>query len=232
MQTGGTIHFSEPIWRVIPPADSLGKPVVETRSLETGTPTFFLIDAENGAIELEISDLSRHSQWVVHNTNQAAISAFNNPQRPQLEGLALWQLEPLQLLKRIGKAIELQVSEGNLSYSDSNTGNPDFVLFSESLKQAKVLNGNILSSDNANYSELISLLGATIGTQFYIIEADNEVIVSFAEEDFLTIALISETEIITLFQEHFSLPLNAVIISINHSLIAIPNPQELIILSQ
>jgi hypothetical protein len=167
---------------------------------------------------------------LIHNANQAAISAFNNPQRPQLVGLALWQLEPLQLLNKVITAIELQVSEGNLSYSDSNTGNPDFVLFSESLKQAKVLNGNILSSDNANYSELISILGATIGTQFYIIEADNEVIVSFADKDFLTIALISETEIITLFQEHFSLPLNAEIISINHSLIAIPNPQELIIL--
>jgi hypothetical protein len=83
MQTGGTIHFSEPIWRVIPSADSLGKPVVETRSLETGIPTFFLIDAENGAIELEIDNLNRHTQWVIHHANIAAISPFKNPQRPQ-----------------------------------------------------------------------------------------------------------------------------------------------------
>ncbi|MFY8034988.1 MAG: hypothetical protein ACOVMN_10750 [Flexibacteraceae bacterium] len=232
MQTGGTIHFSEPIWRVIPPADSLGKPVVETRNQETGIPTFFLIDAENGAIELEIADLTRHSQWVIHNANQAAISAFDNPQRPQLEGLALWQLEPLQLLNKASAAIELQVTEGNLSYTNSNASNPDFVLFSENSNQAKVLNSNILTSENPTYKELISVLGATIGTSFYIIEADNEVIVSFADEDYLTISSISETEIITLFQEHFSLPLNAEIISINRSLIAIPNPQELIILSQ
>lgn len=232
MQTGGTIHFYESIWRVIPPADSLGKPVVETRNQETGLPTFFLIDTEVGAIELEIADLTRHSQWVVHNANQVAISAFNNPQRPQLEGLVLWQLAPLQLLKTVSTAIELQVNESKLSYSDSSNGNPDFVLFSESLTQANVLNSNILTPDNINYSELISVLGATIGTQFYIIEADNEVIVSFADEDCLTIASISETEIITLFQEHFSLPLNAEILSINNSLIAIPNPQELIILSQ
>lgn len=232
MQTGGTIHFSEPIWRVIPPADSLGKPVVETRNQETGFPTFFLVDAENGAIELEIADLTRHSQWVIHNANQAAISAFNNPQRPQLEGLAIWQYEPLQLLKSIGNAIELQVTEGNLNYINSDMGNPDFVLFSENSNQAKVLNSNILTSDNPTYKELISVLGATIDTQFYIIEADNEVIVSFADKDILTVASISETEIITLFQEHFDLPLNAEIISINHSLIAIPNPQELIILSQ
>ena len=231
MQTGGTIHFSEPIWRVIPPADSLGKPVVETRNQKTGIPTFFLIDAENGAMELEITNLTRHSQWVIHNTNQAAISAFNNPQRPQLEGLFVWQFEPLQLSKTISTAIELQVSEGNLSYTHSESGNPDFVLFSENYKEAKVLNSNILTSDNPTYKELISVLGATIGTPFYIIEADNEVLISFADNDSLTIASISETEIITLFQEHFSLPLNAEIISINNSLIAIPNPQELIILS-
>jgi hypothetical protein len=232
MQTGGTIHFSEPIWRVIPPADSLGKPVVETRNQETGIPTFFLIDAENGAIELEIADLNRHSQWVIHNANQAAISAFNNPQRPQLEGLVIWQFEPLQLLKNVSAAIELQVTDGNLSYTNFNTGNPDFVLFSENYNQVKILNSNILTSDNPTYKELISVLGATIGTSFYIIEADNEVIISFAGEACLSIASITESEIITLFQEHFSLPLNAEIISINRSLIAIPNQQELIILTQ
>jgi hypothetical protein len=146
--------------------------------------------------------------------------------------LAIWQFEPLQVLKSIGNSIELQVTEGNLSYINSDTGNPDFVLFSENSNQAKVLNSNILTSGSSSYKELISVLGATVGTQFYIIEADNEVIVSFADDDSLTIASITETEIITLFQEHFSLPLNAEIISINHSLIAIPNPQELIILSQ
>jgi hypothetical protein len=81
------------------------------------------------------------------------------------------------------------------------------------------------------YPTIITLFGATLGTVFYIIELENVVIASYSNVDCLTIKAISESEIITLFEDDFQLPLNAEIMRINGNLIAVPNPKELLILT-
>jgi len=232
MQSGGIIHFSDPIWRVVPPINTLGKPIVETRNPESWIPSFFQIDADTGANEIVIPSLSRLSHLVLHSETKLGISSYQNPQQPNLKGLEIWDLNTQTLLQQVSDASEIQALETGIQYTGSETNSLEFVLFSDTQLQAKVLNSNVLNTEIELYPQLISLLGATVGTIFHIIETETMVIVSYSEQSRLIISAISESDIITLFQEHFDLPLNAEIILINGYLIAIPNPKVLLLLSQ
>lgn len=232
MQSGGIIHFSDPIWRVIPPINTLGRPIVETRNPESWVPSFFQIDADTGANEIVIPSLTRLSYLVSHNESKLGLSSYQNPQQPNLKGLKIWDINTQTLLQQSPDASEIQALETGFQYTNSETNSLEFVLFSDVQFKAKVLNSNVLNSEIELYSQLISLLGATVGTIFHIIETETMVIVSYSVQSRLIIMSITESDIITLFQDHFELPLNPEIILINGYLIAIPNPKVLLLLSQ
>ena len=231
MDSGGIIHFSEPIWRIIPSDSNAILPIAETRSQTNQSPTFFRLSLAEGAIELPIEGLSSSHHLIIQDQNGLYFSRFTQPTKPELAGLWFWSHSSHFWEEIDSVATEITEAEGSLYYFDKQGIQQKLQILDNEISSPNIQNSNILDSKNPLCLELISLIGATEPTQFYILELESQAIISFTVQKSWHILSLQENGLITLFETEISEPINPEITSISGILIALPNPKELLLLN-
>jgi len=128
-------------------------------------------------------------------------------------------------------ATEITEAEGSLYYFNKQGIQQKLQILDNEISSPNIQNSNILYSENPLCLELISLIGATEPTQFYILELESQAIISFTVQKSWHILSLQENGLITLFETEISEPINPEITSISGILIALPNPKELLLLN-